>query len=178
MATPRQARGRLCASCAAVADASAAFCPRCGSPLRPSARRRAGFAAFALAGLAAAAAIAWPAVGDWRARAGCEPQGWIDWHVAMQRSCLTPEYVCRNMTSSKLLEDPEVADELRRALEAGDTAAMGALESLVDGMRAEYGCAGGTRGPARNGRRLPPGHPPLGPGDATPTFDGPGGVDI
>jgi hypothetical protein len=178
MSTPRPARSSRCAACAARADASTAFCPRCGAPMRRSARRHAGFAAFALAGLAAAAVIAWPAVAGWHARSGCEPEGWIDWHVAMQKSCLTPDYVCRNMTSSKLLEDPEIAAELRRALEAGDTAAMGALDSLVDGMRAEYGCVGSSRGPARSGGRLPPGHPPVGPGDATPTFDGPGGVDI
>jgi hypothetical protein len=168
-----------CATCAAVFDEAAAFCPRCGEPIRRVRHRHARLAVFAVAGLAAAAAIAWPAFGQWRARAACEPEGWIDWHLAMQRACLTPEYVCRNMTSAKLLEDPVVAGELRRALEAGDATALGALDALVEGMRSEYGCAGAAHGRAdRVPPRLPPGHPPIGPGDASPTFDGPSGLDI
>lgn len=168
-----------CATCAARVDDRAAFCPRCGEPARSASARRRYLVAFALAGLAAAFGIAWPGYAAWRASAGCEPEGLADWHRAMERSCLTAEYVCRNMTSTKLLEDPVVADELRRALDAGDATALGSLESLVDGMRAQYGCApSGAHGRAPGGVRLPPGHPPIGPRDAAPTFDAPSGLDI
>lgn len=168
-----------CASCAAVLDQSAVFCPRCGEAHPNRRRRTVRPTVFALAGMFAAVAVAWPGVSAWRAQLACEPKGWIDWHLAMQRACLTPEYVCRNMTSSKLLEDPVVAGELRRALEAGDVTALGALDSLVAGMRAEYGCAGAPRGRAGRGPpRLPPGHPPIGPGGDAPTFDAPAGLDI
>jgi hypothetical protein len=108
--------------------------------------------------------------------AACEPQSWIDWHVAMKKECLTPAYVCHNMTASKLLEDPDLAAAYRAALQAGDPAPLAGLDELVGRMRASYGCgdtAPAGREPSLHGpaRRLPPGHPPVpGGGPRAPVF--------
>jgi len=91
---------------------------------------------------------------------GCRPQNWVDWHVAMRRQCLSPAYVCRNMTTAKMLDDPSVSAGYREALEAGQDA-LPALSDLVGRLRETYGCeperAAGPRGAPAS--RLPPGHP-------------------
>jgi hypothetical protein len=169
-----------CPHCAAPVDEGGA-CARCDA--RPGRAPR-GFR-FALLGLAVGVLSAAVVPGVLRRATGgagtCEPQSWVDWHVAMKRACLTPAYVCHNMTSSKLLEDPQLAKEFRAALEAGDPEPLASLDDLVGRMRASYGCgdpqeaprASPFQGPAAP--RLPPGHPPIGggPGRAPslPTFD-------
>ncbi len=122
----------------------------------------------------------------------CEPHSWVDWHIAMSRSCLTPAYVCHNMTTGKMLDDPAIRDQIRRALEAGDPQPTARLEALVAQMRARYGCededSAGPDAPAlppghppvHGGRQLPPGHPPADdpPALAPPLFEAPQSVTI
>ncbi|BDG04446.1 zinc ribbon domain-containing protein [Anaeromyxobacter oryzae] len=158
-----------CSLCATPIEEGASVCPHCGvagtgetGPRRPS---RAVRLVAAAATLAAVALVALPAVARWRASDACAPRSWLDWHVAMKKACLTPEYVCENMTSAKLLADPEVAAAYRSALEAGEPGAIDHLDALVGGMRSDYGCDGAT-GEAHAGAvpSLPPGHPPIGDG--------------
>jgi hypothetical protein len=159
-----------CSLCAAPLDGAATTCQRCGfsavRPRRPgdrwrrlarAARVAVAFSALALAVLSGAAA--WSA---WRTAGSCEPHSWADWHSAIQRSCLTPAYVCRNMTTAKLLADPEVLADYHRALRTGHREALAYLEALVAHLRAAYGCEGTApeASPLRD-PQLPPGHPPL-----------------
>lgn len=168
-----------CARCSAHVDGAAAFCPRCGEALGPgrAARARRRVLALSVTALALAAA-AWPAWEGLNAHAPCEPRGWIDWHIAMRQACLTPSYVCHNMTSAKLLEDPALARALRHAFETGDPEPLHDLDALVGQMRARYGCDGALAAPRPAQPRLPPGHPPIGPGEQTPRFAPPSGLDI
>jgi hypothetical protein len=163
-----------CPQCAAPVDDGKA-CARCVA--RPAHAPRAF--RFALLGLAVGVISAATVPGLFRrASAGaigaCEPQSWVDWHVAMKRECLTPAYVCHNMTPSKLLEDPQLAKEFRAALEAGDPEPLASLDELVGGMRARYGCGdpgdAPRAAPPRSTPRLPPGHPPVHGGPRAPTL--------
>ena len=97
---------------------------------------------------------------------GCEPKGWIDWHLAMRRQCLEPRYVCRHMTSAELLRDPDIAAAYRQGLATGQPEPVPGLDAMVGRMRARYGCepepgdvAAGRAGASPHGR-LAPGHPP------------------
>jgi hypothetical protein len=164
---------KSCSLCAAPLDPAATACARCGiaarsaPPARPGRARRvlAGVALLALVGGAVTAAA--PAVSALRAGNRCEPQSWADWHLAMKRECLTPAYVCANMTSSKLFDDPQVGDAYRSAVQGGDAALAAHLEALVGQLRAAYGCEGPAQVHGRTPPRsphLPPGHPPIGPG--------------
>ena len=175
----------LCPRCGEPVEAPARACARCGAQVvgggraepgerrRPGMLARLGLASLSVALLATVGALVASAV---RGGVSCEPRNWVDWHVAMRQACLTPAYVCRNMTSSKMLEDPEVRDSFRRALEAGVPEPLSALDELVSGMRAKYGCADAPSpaGPSPHARpsphagpsphpapRLPPGHPPI-----------------
>ncbi len=65
--------------------------------------------------------------------ASCQPSNWVEWHSAMRSQCLEPSYVCDNMTTPKMLQDPEVAQSF-----PDDT---GRLGELVGRMRQAYGCA-------------------------------------
>ncbi len=122
-------------------------------------------ARLALAGsVLSLAAVAAPPAARALFATGCRPHNWVDWHVAMRRECLSPAYVCRNMTTAKMLDDPAVAAGYREALQAGHDA-WPALADVVGQMRQRYGCeperdAGdpATRAPAS---RLPPGHPAI-----------------
>lgn len=181
---------KTCTLCASTLDAGASACPNCGiatprarRPPRPSrlARTaRAGVVAFA--GLAVLGALALPVIG--RVRGGqCEPHSWADWHVAMARACLTPDYVCENMTSAKMLEDPQLAAELRHALRAGRGGALAHLDALVAHVREAYGCASSDASrpaPALDppDPRLPPGHPPVPATPAPPIFQAPPSLTI
>jgi hypothetical protein len=72
----------------------------------------------------------------------------------MRKQCLKPAYVCQHMTTSKLLEDPQVAHSFRRGASH--------LAELVGRMREAYGCERES-GPAfhqRSGPIVPPAFPP------------------
>jgi hypothetical protein len=130
-------------------------------------------AATGLALLALAGVTAWKA---W-SLASCEPTSWADWHVAIQRACVTPQYVCEHMTTASLLADPGLLAEHRRALSTGQREALVYLEALVGHLREAYGCEGPRPG-ARPGAdpRLPPGHPPIPSG--APIFQPPATLEI
>jgi hypothetical protein len=147
--------------------------------------------------LALALALAQPGVRAARA-GGCEPVSWQDWHLAMRRQCLTPGYVCQNMTTPGMLADPDVAAGYRQALSRG-VDGYDALAEVVGQMRETFGCdpeadAGRLVPRARPGAGaaplppgmpdddvhrglrgappgLPPGHPPV-------TFDRPHAVTL
>jgi hypothetical protein len=155
-----------CPHCATPADDGAIACAFC-APRAPTRRAGRGFAlAFLGMLLGVATAVAIPLARSGGGAGSCEPRNWVDWHVAMKRDCLTPAYVCHNMTSSKLLEDPELARAFRDALVAGDPGPLASLDALVARMRSAYGCSDARARPPGGpflGRepRLPPGHPPI-----------------
>jgi hypothetical protein len=175
---------RSCTLCAAPLDEAQPSCPRCGlaATLPGSRRSRAGRLLSAVAGFALVVSVAIPAARAWRT-VGCEPRSWIDWHVAIRKACLTPAYVCENMTSAKMLDDPQLVDELRSALKQGEPAAFEHLDALVAHLRAAYGCESATGDvsgthPSPASPRLPPGHPPIPEGQRTPLFEAPPALTI
>ncbi len=122
-------------------------CPSCAAdiPDDPAQRRRRSPRGWVLAAMvlaaAAGVALAWrsPAlVAQGAAKDACEPHGWVEWHLAMSRRCLSASYVCEHMTTPQLLEDPEVAAEYRGSLAAG---VRPQLSGLVARMRRAYGCS-------------------------------------
>jgi hypothetical protein len=110
--------------------------------------------------LALALALAQPGVRAARA-GGCEPVSWQDWHLAMRRQCLTPGYVCQNMTTPGMLADPDVAAGYRQALSRG-VDGYDALAEVVGQMRETFGggcrAARPARETGRRGRAAPAGH--------------------
>jgi len=133
----------------------------------PRRRRRAARIGLLLLVLGAGTALASPIYRGWRSN-GCEPQNWIDWHLAMHRQCLTQSYVCENMTTAKMLDDPDVAAAYRAALAAGSREPMPGLAEMVGRMRLSYGCkpergahVEGPEMPEGHPAALPPGHPPI-----------------
>ncbi len=177
---------KTCTLCAGTLADSATCCPRCGiacgsSPGRGG-RGRLGrtlrASSVAVLGIATLAVLALPMVRTARgATSGCEPRSWTDWNSAIQRACVSASYVCENMTSAKLLQDPALAGELSDALRAGKGYARDHLDALVGHMREVYGCeaAGAPLAPGSvdPSPRLPPGHPPIPSGPSSPTFDAP-----
>jgi hypothetical protein len=153
-----------CPHCATPIDEGAIACAFCAA--RAPARRvgRGFLVAFLGLLLAVAAAVAIPAARSEAEPGGsCQPRSWVDWHLAMKRECLTPAYVCHNMTPSKLLEDPDLAAAFRDALVAGDPGPLASLDRLVSRMRSAYGCSEDPPARPFHGAnpRLPPGHPPV-----------------
>jgi len=133
-------------------------------PRRPGRAARIGLVVLVLG---AGTALASPVYRGWKSSA-CEPGNWIDWHLAMRRQCLTQSYVCENMTTARMLEDPDVAAAYRGALAAGSRDPVPGLVEMVDRMRLSYGCEPerGTRVeapemPEGHPAALPPGHPPI-----------------
>jgi len=131
-----------------------------------SPRRRAARIGLLALVLGAGTALAAPAWRGWRS--SCEPRNWIDWHLAMRRQCLTQAYVCENMTTARMLDDPEIAADYRAALAAGSRDPVSGLDEMVDRMRRSYGCQPepGARleapeMPEGHPAALPPGHPPI-----------------
>ncbi len=179
---------KICSLCSAPMEDASRACPRCGiacataAPARGVAARVLRTAAVAATGLAVLAVLALPLVRSTRGSPSCEPHSWMDWHVAMEQACLTPAYVCENMTSAKLLQDPSVAGELRDAMGAGQAGALEHLDALVGHMRDVYGCEGTSdpHGVRRAGPdpRLPPGHPPIPTTPGSPMFEAPPTVTI
>ncbi|HUL58023.1 MAG TPA: zinc ribbon domain-containing protein [Anaeromyxobacteraceae bacterium] len=170
-----------CPNCGVAIGEGASICPSCGAPAagtpaRPGATARLAFVLLALGTMgiafvsvardadaarpAAGALVASPVAAD--APPACEPHTWVDWHIAMRRACLTPAYVCHNMTSAKLMEDPAVREAFRGALEAGRPEPIAQLDALVAHMRSRFGCdAASDEAPAPPDPGLPPGHPPV-----------------
>lgn len=178
---------KTCSLCAAPMEDVARACPRCGiasgsRPLPGRVARVRPTLAVAASGLAVLVALALPLVRAAHGDSSCEPHSWTDWHAAVQRSCVTPDYVCENMTSTKLLQDPEIAGELRDALRAGQGGAMQDLDALVGHMREVYGCEGAGDPHGASGARpepvLPPGHPPIPSSPRSPIFEDPPAVTI
>lgn len=172
---------KTCSLCSAPMEDAARACARCGIATTPQAPTRLAARALrtvavAVTGLAVLAVLALPLVRSARgSSSSCEPHSWMDWHVAMEQACLTPAYVCENMTSAKLLQDPDVAGELDEALQAGRAGAREHLDALIGHMREVYGCegAGDPHGLRRAGPepRLPPGHPPIPSAPGSPMFE-------
>lgn len=183
---------KTCSLCSTPIDDAARACPRCGiaTAVRVPARGRVARAlrtfAVAATGLAVLGVLALPLVRSApRGTSLCEPHSWTDWHVAIEQACLTPTYVCENMTSAKLLQDPALAGELQESTGAGRPGARAHLDALVGHLREVYGCegaqgAGDPHGLRRAGPepRLPPGHPPIPSAPGSPMFDGPPTVTI
>lgn len=109
----------------------------------------------------------------------CEPQTWLDWHVAVKTQCVTRTYVCHNMTPSKLLRDPRVVDAYEDALASNDRERIAEMDTLIGQIRSAYGCGSAPdRLPrAAPGRApwVPPGHPPM--HDLSPRADPALGLD-
>ncbi len=124
---------------------------------------RVGLLALALLALSG---VALPAYRTLRAR-GCEPETWVDWHLAMRQQCLTTQYVCKNMTTAKLLRDPDLAAAYRQGIAAGFNDPVPMLSEMVGRMRHSYGCdpepsgADGA-GPARRAKPEPRPSAPFG----------------
>ncbi len=179
---------KTCSLCSAPMDDAARACPRCGiatavrNPARGRASRGLRTLAVAATGLAVLSVLALPLVRSARGSSLCEPHSWTDWHVAIEQACVTPAYVCENMTAAKLLQDPAIAGELQEATGAGRAGARAHLDAMVGHMREVYGCEGAIdpHGLRRAGPepRLPPGHPPIPSAPGAPMFEGPPTVTI
>lgn len=98
--------------------------------------------------------------------------------------------VCEQMTPSRLLENPTLAGAYADALKSGDQAEIARVQALFERIRSAHGCGGAVAmpdpapsdsTPSESTPRLPPGHPPISPGQHPPVaaqFDGPGIVTI
>jgi hypothetical protein len=90
--------------------------------------------------------------------------------------------VCDKLTPSRLLENPSLAEEYASALKSGDAGEIARVRAMFDQIRSAHGCSGPVAMPdAAPQSRLPPGHPPITPGEHPPVslgFEGPGVVTI
>lgn len=91
--------------------------------------------------------------------------------------------VCEQMTPARLLEQPGLADAYARALKSGDAAEIARVRAMFEQIRSAHGCGGdgGAVPDAAPAPRLPPGHPPIAPGERPPSavrFDDAGVVTI
>ncbi len=138
---------KRCPFCAERIQSAAVRCKHCASDLPadpapvPAGPAQEGRGTRrVLAGLVAIAALvlAGPVIARplLRHLRSCEPSNWLEWHAAMQKQCLQPAYVCDNMTTGKLMQDPDVARSFHS--DAGETSY---LSELVGRMRSHYGCA-------------------------------------
>jgi predicted nucleic acid-binding Zn ribbon protein len=176
---------KACPHCATPIEEGDATCARCAPRFAPPRRTSRAFRiAFLTLALGVVLAATLPGMrGETVRPASCEPESWADWHQAMRSACLTPAYVCHNMTSSKLLEDPQLAAEYRAGLAAGDPAPLSGLDELVARMRSAYGCGDAPAPPQADpfqgaAPRLPPGHPPVPATPELPAFGRRGAVEI
>ncbi len=90
--------------------------------------------------------------------------------------------VCEQMTGARMLENPALAEQWSQALASGDASEVARVKALFEYIRSAHGCAGEIALPeSAPAPRLPPGHPPVAPGERPPTamtFEGPGVVTI
>ncbi len=90
--------------------------------------------------------------------------------------------VCEQLTAAKLLENPGLASEWAGALRSGDADEIARVKALFGQIRSAHGCGGDLALPdTAPAPALPPGHPPVAPGERPPqdvTFEGPGVVTI
>ncbi len=88
--------------------------------------------------------------------------------------------VCEQMTPARLLENPGLAEEYAAALRSGDASEVARVRALFEQIRTAHGCTGEVSMPdAAPAPRLPPGHPPIAPGERAPvSFEDPGAVTI
>ncbi len=104
------------------------------------------------------------------------------WPASPAQQASAPS-ICDQLTPSRLLENPALAEEYAQALKSGDQAEIARVRGLFEQIRSAHGCSGPVAMPdSPPASRLPPGHPPITPGDHPPVsigFDeGPGVVTI
>jgi hypothetical protein len=112
------------------------------------------------------------------------------WPASPAQRASTQAGVCEQMTSSRLMENPTLANAYADALRSGDQAEVARVQALFARIRSAHGCGGAVAlpepappdsAPPDAAPRLPPGHPPISPGQHPPVaaqFDGPGIVTI
>ncbi len=90
--------------------------------------------------------------------------------------------VCEQMTATRLLQEPTLASAYAEALRTGDQGELAHVRAMISQIRSAHGCAGDVALPdSAPTPRLPPGHPPIAPGERPPTsvrFEDPGTVTI
>lgn len=90
--------------------------------------------------------------------------------------------VCDELTPSRMLQNPSLAEEYAGALKSGDAADIARVRAMFERIRSAHGCSGPAATPdAAPQSRLPPGHPPITPGEHPPVsigFEEPGVVTI
>ncbi len=87
------------------------------------------------------------------------------WPSTRAQPASSPGGVCEQMTPSRLLENPALADAYAQALRSGDAAEVARVRAEFEQIRSAHGCAGEVTMPdAAPAPRLPPGHPPIAPG--------------
>jgi hypothetical protein len=94
--------------------------------------------------------------------------------------------VCAQMTMAKLLESPVLAEAYARALRTGDADEIARVRAMFEQIRSVHGCGEAGRQDAERqdaapAPRLPPGHPPIAPGErpaGSVQFEDPGAVTI
>ena len=95
-----------------------------------------------------------------------------------------PQGVCAQMTMAKLLESPALADEFAKALRSGDVEEIARVRAMFEQIRSVHGCGDAGQQDAQDAApapRLPPGHPPIAPGErpaGSVQFEEPGAVTI
>ncbi len=103
------------------------------------------------------------------------------WPSTRAAPAVSPD-LCEQMTPARLLEYPGLASAYAQALRSGDAAEVARVRAMFEQIRSAHGCGGEVALPeAAPEPRLPPGHPPIAPGERPPgsvRFEGPGVVTI
>ncbi len=87
------------------------------------------------------------------------------WPTTRAEPAASPS-VCEQMTPARLLENPALADEYAQALRSGDASEVARVRAMFEQIRSAHGCTGDVALPdAAPVPRLPPGHPPIAPGE-------------